>query len=147
MEEEMKSLEQNHTWDLVPFPKGKRPLRSRWVYVIKQEANGGQRYKAGLVVKGYSQKPGIDFTEIFSPIVKHTSIRILFGMVACLDLELEQLDIKTTFLHGDLEEEIYMHVPEGLEVENRNLVCRLRKSLYGLKQAPRQWYKKFDDFM
>jgi Reverse transcriptase (RNA-dependent DNA polymerase) len=77
-----------------------------------------------------------------------TSIRVVLGLVASLDLELEQLDVKTAFLHGDLEEEIYMLQPEGFEVKRKdNMVCKLKKSLYGLKQAPRQWYKKFDSFM
>jgi Reverse transcriptase (RNA-dependent DNA polymerase) len=106
------------------------------------------KYKARLVVKGFGQKQGIDFEEIFSPVVKMTSIRVVLGLVAGLDLELEQLDVKIAFLHGDLEEEIYMVQPEGFEVKGKyNMVCKLKKSLYGLKQAPRQWYKKFDSFM
>ncbi|KAL9268540.1 Retrovirus-related Pol polyprotein from transposon TNT 1-94-like protein, partial [Drosera capensis] len=106
------------------------------------------KHKARLVVKGFGQKQGIDFEEIFSPVVKMTSIRAVLGLVAGLDLELEQLDVKTAFLHGDLEEEIYMVQPEGFEVKGKeHKVCKLRKSLYGLKQASRQWYKKFDSFM
>ena len=106
------------------------------------------RYKARIVVKGFQQKKGVDFDEIFSPIVKMTSIRTMLSIAANMDLEVEQLDVKTAFLHGDLEEEIYMHQPEGfVEKGKENLVCRLRKSLYGLKQAPRQWYRKFESFM
>ena len=91
---------------------------------------------------------GIDFDEIFSPVVKMTSIRTVLGLAASLDLELEQLDVKTAFLHGDLHEEIYMEQPEGFEEKGReNLVCKLKKSIYGLKKAPRQWYRKFDSFM
>ncbi|KAH9292516.1 hypothetical protein KI387_042298, partial [Taxus chinensis] len=79
---------------------------------------------------------------------KMTSIRIVLGIVAAEDLHLEQLDVKTAFLHGDLEEELYMQQPEGYEVKGKEeMVCKLKKSLYGLKQAPRQWYKKFDSFM
>ncbi|KAL9256812.1 Retrovirus-related Pol polyprotein from transposon TNT 1-94-like protein [Drosera capensis] len=104
--------------------------------------------KARLIVKGFGQKQCIDFEEIFSPVVKMTSIRAMLGLVAGLGLELEQLDVKTVFLHGDLEEEIYMVQPEGFEVKGKeHKVCKLKKSLYGLKQAPRQWYKKFDSFM
>eukprot|EP00252_Welwitschia_mirabilis_P028029 TRINITY_DN992_c0_g1_i5.p1 TRINITY_DN992_c0_g1~~TRINITY_DN992_c0_g1_i5.p1 ORF type:complete len:816 (+),score=171.97 TRINITY_DN992_c0_g1_i5:277-2448(+) len=148
MEDEWKSLKQNNTWDLVELPKGRKALHSRWIFRLKNEANGEKRYKARLVVKGFAQKPGIDFTEIFSPVVKHSSIRMVLSLVACLDLELEQLDIKTAFLHGDLEEEIYMHQPEGfINKQCPDFVCRLNKSLYGLKQAPRQWYRKFDTFM
>ena len=99
-------------------------------------------------MKGFNQKKGIDFEETFSPVVKMSSIRVALSLAACLNLEVEQLDVKTAFLHGDLEEEIYMQQPEGFEEkEKENLVCKLKKSLYGLKQAPRQWYKKFDSFM
>ena len=89
-------------------------------------------------VKGFAQKKGIDFDEIFSPVVKMTSIMNILSLVAVEDLHLENLDVKTTFLHGDLEEEIYMQQPQGYEVKGKeNLVCRLKKSLYGPKQAPR----------
>ena len=99
-------------------------------------------------MNGFAQKKGIDFDEIFSPIFKMTSIRTILSLVAVEDLHLEQLDVKTTFLHGDLEEEIYMQQLEGYEVKGKEkLVCRLKKSLYGLKQAPRQLYLKFDKFM
>ena len=149
MNDEMKSLQDNHTYDLVKLPKGKRALKNKWVYRLKTEEHCSQpRYKARLVVKGFNQKKGIDFEEIFSPVVKMSSIRVVLGIAASLDLEIEQLDVKTAFLHGDLEEEIYMEQPEGFGVKGKeNLVCKLKKSLYGLKQAPRLWYKKFDSFM
>ena len=90
----------------------------------------------------------MDFDEIFAPVVKMTSIRTVLSITTSMDLEVEQLDVKTTFLHGDLEEEIYMQQPEGFVKKGKeNLVCRLKKSLYELKQAPRQWYRKFDSFM
>jgi len=101
-----------------------------------------------LVTKGFSQIPGVDYNDVFSPVVKHSSIRIFFGIVAMRDLELEQLDVKTAFLHGELEEEIYMDQPEGFIVPGKeDHVCKLKRSLYGLKQSPRQWYKRFDSFM
>jgi hypothetical protein len=101
-----------------------------------------------LVAKGYAQKEGIDYNEVFSPVVKHSSIHILLALVAQFDLELAQLDVKTVFLHGDLEEEIYMSQPDGFKVTGKeNWACKLKKSLYGLKQSPRQWYKRFDKFM
>ena len=119
------------------------------MFKLKKDSSGKLvKHKARLVVKGFEQMKGIDFDEIFSPVVKMTSIRAMLGLVASLNLELEQMDVKTTFLHGDLEEEIYMEQPEGFEVPGKeHLVCKLKKSLYGLKQAPRQWYKKFDSFM
>ena len=150
MEEEMESLRKNKTWDLVPLPKGRKAIGCKWVYKKKEDSSevNGTRFKARLVAKGYAQKEGVDYNEIFSPVVKHTSIRVLLSLVSHGDLELEQLDVKTAFLHGDLKEEIYMAQPEGYKVEGKDRhVCRLRKSLYGLKQSPRQWYKRFDSFM
>ena len=132
------ALVRNQTWDLVKFPAGKKVLQNKWVYRLKEEDGGKKRYKARLVVKGFAQKKGIDFDEIFSPVVKMTSIRTILSLVAVEDLHLEQLDVKTTFLHGDLEEEIYMQHPQGYEVKGKdNLVCMLKKRLYGLKQARR----------
>ncbi|KAL5855098.1 hypothetical protein ACOSQ4_004900 [Xanthoceras sorbifolium] len=148
MRDEMDSLMSNQTWELAELPPGKKALHNKWVFRIKEEHNGNKRYKARMVVKGFQQKEGIDYNEIFSPVVKLTTIRLVLKIVAAENLHLEQLDVKTVFLHGDLEEEIYMRQPEGFkEAGKENLVCRLKKSLYGLKQAPRQWYKKFDSFM
>ena len=149
MQDEMKSLHENHSFELVKLPKGKRALKNRWVCIVKQEEHTSQpRYKARLVVKGFSQKKGIDFDEIFSPVVKMSSIRVILGLAASLDLEVQQMDVKTAFLHGDLDKEIYMEQPEGFAVKGKeDYVCKLKKSLYGLKQAPRQWYKKFESVM
>ncbi|BBN68204.1 transposable element gene [Prunus dulcis] len=149
MHEEMQSLHENHTYDLVNLPNGRRALKNKCVYRLKTEENNSKpRFKARLVVKGFSQKKGINFEYIFSPVVKMSSIRVVLGLAASLNLKIKQLDVKTAFLHGDLEEEIYMEQPEGFKVKGKkDLVCRLKKSLYGLKQAPRQWYKKFDSFM
>ena len=130
------------------MPVGKKVLHNKWVYRIKNEHDDSKRYKAKLVVKGFQQKEGIDFTKIFSPVVKMSIIRLVLGMVATENLHLEQLDVKTTFLHGDLEKDLYMIQPKGFIVQGQeNLVYKLGNSLYGLKQAPRQWYKKFDIFM
>lgn len=140
MEEEMESLYKNKTWEVVPLPEGKTTIGCKWVYKRKADSSelGGTRYKARLMAKGFAQKEGVDYNEIFSPVVKHTSIRVLMSIVSHGDLELEQLDVKTAFLHGDLDEEIYMYQPEGYKVEGKeSQVCRLRKSLYELKQSPR----------
>ena len=126
-------MEINQTWDLVQLPKGKKEIGCKWVFA-KNEDSSGIRYKARLVAKDYAQKEGIDYNEIFSPMVKHSSVRILLALVAQFNLELAQLDVKTAFLHGDLEEEIYMAQPVGFRVVGQqHLVCRLKKSLYGLK--------------
>ena len=106
MKEEMDSLVNNHTWNLVQLTTGKRALHNKWVYKLKEEDGGKKRYKARIVVKGFAQKKGINFDEIFSPVVKMTSIRTILGIVVVEYLHLEQLDVKTTFLHGYLEEEI-----------------------------------------
>jgi ATP-binding cassette subfamily B (MDR/TAP) protein 1 len=144
----MKSLHENHTFELVKLPKGKRALKNKWVFRLKIDEHCSRpRYKAKLVMKGFGQKKGIDFKEIFSPMVKMSSIRFVLGLVASLNLEVEQIDVKIAFLHGDLDKEIYMEQPEGFEAKSKQLVCKLKKSLYGFKQAPRQWYNKFDSFM
>ena len=119
------------------------------MYRLKTKNNGSQlRYKARLVVKEFNLKKGIDFEEIFSLVVKMSSIYVALGLVTHLNLDVKQLDVKIAFLHGDLEEEICMQQPEGFEVKGKeNLVCELKKSLYGLQREPRQWYKKFDSFM
>jgi hypothetical protein len=138
MKEEIDSLVNNQTWDLVQLHVGKRALQNKWVYKLKEEDGGKKQYKARLVVEGFAQKKGINFDEIFSLVVETTSIRTILSLVVVEDLHLEQLDVKTTFVHGDLEEEIYMQQPQGYEVKGKeNLVCRLKKRLYGLKQAPR----------
>ncbi|KAK1694265.1 hypothetical protein QYE76_010962 [Lolium multiflorum] len=144
MQEEMQSLDKNGTWDVVPLPKQKKAVRCKWIFKRKEGLSPSEppRFKARLVAKGFSQIPGIDYNDVFSPVVKHSSIRAFFGIVAMRDLELEQLDVKTAFLHGELEEEIYMDQPEGFVVPSKeDLVCKLKRSLYGLKQSPRQWYK------
>ncbi|KAG8502451.1 hypothetical protein CXB51_000402 [Gossypium anomalum] len=141
MDEEMQSLRKNNTWELAQLPKGKRAIGCKWVFAKKDGSPSKKdvRYKARLVAKGYAQKEGIHYNDVFSPVVKHSSIRILMALVAQLNLELAQLDIKTAFLLGELEEEIYMTQPEGYkDAGGRNWVCKLNKSLYGLKQSPRQ---------
>ena len=138
MDDEMRSLEKNDTWVLTELPAGKRALLNKWVFRIKTEPDGKRRFKARLVVKGYSQRKGIDYAEIFSPVVKLTSIRILLSVVASENLHLEQMDVRTAFLHQDLDKEIYMQQPERFVVPGKeHMVCKLTRSIYGLKQAPR----------
>ncbi|GKB73427.1 retrotransposon protein, putative, ty1-copia subclass, partial [Tanacetum coccineum] len=147
MEEEMYSLRKNKTWELVDHPAGQKLVSWKWLFKIKEGIEGVQkpRYKARLVARGFTQREGIDYNEVFSPVVQHTSIRVMLALTACKDYELEQLDVKTAFLHGNLEEVIYMKQPPGYEQGNK--VCLLKKSLYGLKQPPRQWYRRFDEYM
>ena len=102
-------------------------------------------YKARLVAKGFTQKDGIDYKETFLPVSKKDSLRIIMALVAHYNLELHQMDVKTAFLNGELEEEVYMDQPEGFSIGGKDMVCKLKRSIYGLKQASRQWYLKFND--
>lgn len=150
MNEEIASLKKNHTWILVEKAGNRRTVGCKWVFRVKEglTASEPSKYKARLVAKGYTQREGVDFKEVFSPVVRHASIRVLLAMTAVHDLELDQLDVKTAFLHGRLQEEILMTQPEGyVDSEKPNHVCLLKRSLYGLKQSPRQWYLRFDEFM
>jgi hypothetical protein len=147
MNDEMLSLNKNETWTLVDLPKNKKPINNGWIYKTKYKANGDvDRYKARLVIKGCAQVHGIDFQETFSPVVKYDSIRVILAIAAARKLVLRQFDIKTAFLYGDLEEDIYMKQPKGYE-DGTHLVCKLQRSLYGLKQAPRCWNKKFKNML
>ncbi|XP_071915997.1 uncharacterized protein [Coffea arabica] len=146
MQEEMLALEKNGTWDLVPRPSGKPVVGCKWVYTIKVQPNGSiDRLKARLVARGFTQVYGVDYLETFSPVAKITSVRLLISLAATYNWPLHQLDVKNAFLHGDLEEEVYMEQPPGFVVqgENSQLVCCLKKSLYGLKQSPRAWFGRF----
>lgn len=114
MDEELKMIEKNHTWDLVECPKEKDIIGVKWVYKTKFNEEGSvQKYKARLVAKGYSQQPGIDFNETFAPVVRMETIRLLLALAAQLELKVYQLDVKSAFLNGDLEEEIYVEQPQG----------------------------------
>ncbi|KAH9728536.1 hypothetical protein KPL70_009073 [Citrus sinensis] len=150
IEDEIDSLYKNGTWKLIQKPEGRKVVGCKWVYKVKDGIPDVEpkRFKARLVAKGFTQREGVDYTEVFSPVVRHTSIRIILSLVAVYDMHLEQLDVKTTFLHGDLQEEIVMSQPEGfVNAQHPDWVCLLQKSLYGLKQSPRQWYLKFDSYM
>lgn len=147
MEDEMKSLHDNGVWELTDLPNGQRVVGNRWVFRIKQNPDGSTgRYKARLVAKGYSQREGVDYTDTFSPVARMDTIRTLLSVAASEHLQVAQFDVKTAFLYGDLDEEIYMSQPEGCN-DGSGRVCRLRRSLYGLKQAPRCWCKRFTGFM
>lgn len=120
MQEEMEALHKNKTWDLVVIPEVQKAIGNKWVYKIKCDANDQvERYHARLVVKGYAQKEGIDFNEIFSPVVRLTTIRVVLVMCVAYDLHLEKLDVKTSFLLGELKEEMYMLQPEGFEEKGK----------------------------
>jgi len=130
----MDSLLKNKTWGIYKLPTSKRDLQNKSIYRLKEENEGKKKFKARLVGKGFAQKNGIDFDEIFCPLVKMTSICIVLSIVASEDLHLEQLDLKTTFLHGELDIYIYMDMAQPRGVKGKeNLVWRLKKSLYCLR--------------
>lgn len=145
IEEEVKALQKNGTWEITELPSGKTPIGCKWIFTVKTRADGNiDRYKARLVAKGFTQSYGIDYQETFAPVAKLNTIRVLLSLAANLDWPLHQLDVKNAFLNGNLEEEVYLEIPQGLESPtNRNKVCKLKKSLYGLKQSPRAWFERF----
>ncbi|RVX14187.1 Retrovirus-related Pol polyprotein from transposon RE1 [Vitis vinifera] len=144
MQEEIKALIQNRTWDLVPRSPTTNIVGSKWVFKTKLKEDGTiDRYKARLVARGFSQIPGLDFGETFSPVIKHTTIRLIFSLAVTLGWKMRQLDVKNAFLHGVLKEEVFMEQPPGFINEDLpNHVCKLNRSLYGLKQAPRAWFDR-----
>lgn len=147
IDDEFKSLIENDTWSLEELPAGRKAISNKWVFKIKYGADGNiQRYKARLVVRGFSQQHGIDYKETFSPVAKFSSIRALLAVATAEKMFFKQFDVKTAFLNGELEEEIFMKQPIGFD-DHSGKVCRLKRSLYGLKQASRVWNKRFTEFL
>jgi hypothetical protein len=144
MTEEYQSILKNDVWDIVPRPEGKSVVTSKWIYKIKHAADGSvEKYKARFVARGFSQVEGVDYDETFDPVARYTSI-----VLSSMSWKLHQMDVKTTFLNGEIEEEVYIEQPEGFVIHNeKSHVYRLKKALYGLKQAPRAWYEKMDGFL
>jgi hypothetical protein len=145
MQEEYDALMHNNTWSLVPPPPGANIVSSKWIFRHKHNADGSlARHKARWVVRGFTQQPGVDFDETFSPVVKPATIRVVLSLAISQQWPVHQLDVKNAFLHGDLTEEVYSQQPSGFLNPNfPTHVCRLHKSLYGLKQAPRAWFQRF----
>lgn len=146
MQEEIKALEDNQTWDIVDLPVGAQAIGSKWVYKIKYKSNGEvDRFKARLVAKGYTQREGLDYHETFSPVAKMVTVRTIISLAASYGWDICQMDVSNAFLQGDLHEDVYMDLPLGFHRKGDHKVCKLQKSLYGLKQASRQWNIKFTD--
>ena len=145
MKEEISALNKNETWEKCELPRGKKTVGCRWVYTIKYLTDGTiERYKARLVAQGYTQTYGVDYSETFSPVAKIDTIWVLFSTAANKDWPLYQFDVKNAFLHGKIEEEVYMKAPpsfsSGFSPEER---CKLKKALYALNQSPRAWFGRF----
>lgn len=151
IQSEYDSLIKNRTWILVKAPKGANVMGSTWKFKVKTDKNGQVvRYKARLCARGDTQKAGIDYNEVFAPVVRYASIRILLAIAAIFDLEVEQLDVETAFLNSNLKETIHMRAPQGfreIDDEGNELVCRLLRGLYGLRQAPREWNATITDWL
>ncbi|KAK2411518.1 putative mitochondrial protein [Trifolium repens] len=149
MEEELNQFKRNDVWDLVPKPKHKNIIGTKWVYRNKLNEQGEvTRNKARLVAQGYSQQEGIDFTETYAPVARLEAIRLLLSYAVNHDITLYQMDVKSAFLNGVISEEVYVKQPPGFEdLTNPDHVFRLKKSLYGLKQAPRAWYERLSTFL
>jgi hypothetical protein len=138
MVDELASIEQNSTWTLVDLPAGHRPIGLKWVYKLKRDVDGIiLKHKARLVAKGYVQRPGIDFDEVFAPVARLDSVRLLLAVAAQFKWQVHHMDVKTAFLNGELGEEVYVSQPPGfIDGKNSSKVLRLHKALYGLRQAP-----------
>ena len=148
MQEELGQFERNQVWDLVPRPKDVNVIGTKWIFKNKTDENGNiTRNKARLVAQGYTQVEGVDFEETFAPVARLESIRLLLAISCFLKFKLYQMDVKSAFLNGFLNEEVYVAQPKGFEDPHHpDYVYKLKKALYGLKQAPRAWYDRLTEF-
>ncbi|KAK6118919.1 hypothetical protein DH2020_047337 [Rehmannia glutinosa] len=149
MEEEIKMIEKNETWELTDLPQDKEAIGVKWVYKTKLNPDGSvQKYKARLVAKGYAQQYGIDYSETFAPIARLDTIRALIALAAQKQWKIYQMDVKSAFLNGLLEKEVYVEQLLGFELKTiGDKVYKLKKALYGLKQSPRAWYNTLSQFL
>jgi hypothetical protein len=149
MQAEFDALLANRTWKLVERPPNARIITGKWVFRVKLNPDGTlNRYKARWVVRGFHQRPGIDFTETFSPVVKPATIRTMLALIASQTWPAHQLDVSNAFLHGNIDEEVYCQQPTGFaDPTQPDVVCLLSWSLYGLRQAPRAWFHRFVGFV
>ena len=140
---EVVALEENYTWTIEDLPPGKKAIGCQWVFKVKFNSDGSvERFKSRLVALGNKQIAGEEYTETYAPVAKMSTVRLFLDVAAKKNWVVHQMDVHNAFLHGDLEEEVYMKLPPGFELKDKNKVSRLRKSLYGLKQAPRCWFAK-----
>jgi len=149
MNTELKNLQENNTWTLIPRPEGRKILTSRWVYKIKRNQSGEiEKYKARLVARGHTQEKGIDYEEVFAPVARYEAIRALLAASVKEELYVDQMDVVSAYVQGELSDEVFMEQPEMfIEEDQEDMICKLNKPLYGLKQSGREWYRKLDNFL
>ena len=149
MQEEYSSIMKNDVWEVVPRPEGKAVVTSRWLYKVKHATDGSiEKFKARFVARGFSQVEGVDYEDTFALVARYTSIRSIISIAAEMGWKIHQMDVKTAFLNGFIQEEVYIEQPQGFEAHGKEAhVCRLKKALYGLKQAPRAWYSRIDMYL
>ena len=149
MQQEIKAIMKNHTWELVDRPDQKVPITAKWIYKLKKDTNVVvTKLKARIVARGFQQTEGVTFSEIFAPVVRWSTIRTILALAASHSWPIHQMDVITTFLNGELTYEVYMEVPEGFPgAGDPTKICHLKRALYGLRQAPRVWYDKINTWL
>jgi hypothetical protein len=149
MVEEYSSIMKNDAWDIVLRLEGKHVVSSKWFYKIKHATDGNvEKYKERFVVRGFSQIEGVDYEEKFTPVARYTSIREIIYIAIKMGWRIHHMDVKTTFLNGIIEEEVYIEQYHDFEVHGRDShVCILKRTLYGLKKSPKAWYSRIDSYL
>jgi hypothetical protein len=149
MMEEYASIMENDVWEVVLRPKDKNVVGSKWIYKVKHATDGSmEKYKSHFMAKGFSQREGVDYEDIFPPVARYSSIREVISLATKKGWRVHQMDVNTAFLNGVVEEEVYVEKLKGFEVGSREThVCRLRRALYGIKQAPQAWYSRIDNYL
>lgn len=149
MDKEIESIEKNQTWELITLPKGHKAIDLKWVFKLKTDQHGEiTKHKARLVAKGYAQRQGIDYEEVFAPVTRLKTVRLILALAAKNDWEVHHLDVKSAFLNGTFQEEVYVSKPKGyVKKGQEQMVYRLFKALYGLCQAPRAWYSCLNHYL
>lgn len=150
VQDELNDLASNNTWSLVPLPGGRIPIGCKWLFKMKRNSDWSiARYKARLIAKGFSQKPGFDFEDMFSHVLKARTVRIILTLALSYKWHLRYVDVNNAIPHGDLAEDVFMVNPPGFEkcdACGKVLVCKILKALYGLKQAPGAWFERLNYF-
>ena len=149
MDAEIQSIERNHTWSLTTLPVGAKAIGVNWIYNTKLNELGEiDKFKARLVLKGYAQEYGVDYTEVFAPVDRMDTVRMIIAVAAQRGWGIYQLDVKSAFLHGELKEDVFVEQPQGYEVAGKkDMVYKLHKALYGLNPAPRAWFSRIEAYI